>query len=132
MYFPSKKDRWLRPLWWGCIIVCFLPLLFREDFIFLVFTIPLAILLIWSWFTTGYIVKETDLIVKSGPLTKGISIHDIKKVTVTKNPFASPALSVERLGIIYGDARDIIFISPFQKEEFIRLLTKINPKIQIS
>ncbi|CAM4249812.1 hypothetical protein BAMA_06620 [Bacillus manliponensis] len=132
MYFPSKKDRWLCPLWWGCIIVCFLPLLFREDFIFLVFTIPLGILLIWSWFTTGYTVKEADLIVKSGPLTKGISILDIKKITKTKNPFASPALSVERLEILYGDTNEVIFISPFQKEEFIRLLMKVNPKIRVS
>lgn len=132
MYFPTKKDNWLWPLWWGCIVICLLPLLFRESFIFLIFTIPLAILLIWSWFTTGYTVKGTDLIVKSGPLTKGISIYEIKKVSRTKNLFASPALSVERLEIMYGDAHKVIFISPFQTEEFIRLLMKVNPKIQIS
>lgn len=131
MYFPSKKDIWLWPIWWGCIIVCFLPLLFRADFIFLTFTIPLAILLIWSWFTTGYTVREAELIVQSGPLTKSISLHEIKKITKTKNPFTSPALSSDRLEIMYGDVYEVILISPFQKEEFIHLLVEINPKIQI-
>lgn len=40
--------------------------------------------------------------VQSGPFKSSISSNDIEKVRKTKNPFTAPALSIDRLEILYG------------------------------
>ncbi|CAG9612365.1 hypothetical protein BACCIP111899_01538 [Bacillus rhizoplanae] len=131
MYFPSKKDLWLYPIYFGCIIACFVPLFIRRDYEVLFFTIPFAILLVWSWFTTGYKVNNDLLIIQNGPIKKRVSIKDIKKITQTKNPLASPALSIDRLEIIYGSDFGMALVSPKDKQKFVSLLRSINPKIEV-
>lgn len=130
MYFPSKKDVWLYPIYWGSIIACFAPIFVGSDFEALFFTIPLAILLGWMWFTTGYEVTNEYLIVRSGPIKKKIRLNDIKKISKTRNPLSSPALSLDRLEIIYGQF-GIAIISPKDKLKFITLLKNIHSKIEV-
>ncbi|WP_374967277.1 PH domain-containing protein [Lysinibacillus sp. RS5] len=132
MYFPSKKDLWLYPINWGCIIACFTPIFIGRDFEVLFFTIPLAILLVLSWFTTGYKVNNELLIIQNGPIKKKISIKDIKKISKTKNPLASSALSIDRLEIIYGSDFAMALVSPKDKQKFASLLKSINPQIEVN
>lgn len=131
MYFPSKKDSWLAVVNWGCILVCFLPLFIGRDYIVLIFTIPLAVFLGWGWFTTGYAVRDEVLIIQSGPIRKQISIKDIKKITRTKSPLSSYALSLDRLEIIYDSGFGLALVSPKDQREFASLLKSINPQIEL-
>lgn len=129
MYFPSKKDIWLFPFYWGSIIVCFIPLFIQRDYWALLLTIPFAILLIWIWFTTGYTVNDEQLIINGGPFKVKIPIQDIRKISQTKNLLSSLALSIDRLEISYGSDFSMALISPKDKHEFISSLKTINPQI---
>lgn len=131
MYFPSKKDWWMYIINWGCIIACFTPLFAGRDYGALFFTSPLAILVGWSWFATGYTINKEVLIIKSGPIKKKIYIKDVKKITQTRNPLASYALSMDRLEIIYDSDFKMALVSPKDKQKFTAVLNSINPQIKI-
>ncbi|ALC91608.1 hypothetical protein AM500_18820 [Bacillus sp. FJAT-18017] len=133
MYFPSKKDIWLYPIYWCCIVVCFTPLLIGEDYGALFFLRPLAILLGWCWFTTGYKVSEETLIIQYGPIKKKIPIKDIRRIRKSKNPLSAPALSLDRLEISYGSGYGfgMALISPKDKQSFVSLLKSKNPQIEV-
>ena len=131
MYFPSKKDLWVYLVIWVCVIACLTPIFIGRDFEVLFFTIPLAILLIWALFTTGYKVNDELLIIQNGPIKKKILIKDIKKISKTKNPLASSALSIDRLEITYGSKFEMELVSPKDKQKFTSLLKSINSQIEV-
>ncbi|ETT76818.1 PH domain-containing protein [Bacillus mycoides] len=130
MEFPSKKDVWLYPIFFVVIGAWFAPIFAGREYFLLFFTIPLAILFSWSWFSTKYIVKEEIIMITSGPVKKRIFIRDIKRISNTKNPIAAYALSFDRLEIVYGSYETEI-ISPKNKEQFINLVKSKNPHIEI-
>ncbi|EMI9086966.1 MULTISPECIES: PH domain-containing protein [Bacillus] len=127
MEFPSKKDIWLYPIFFVVIGACFAPIFVGREHFLLFFTIPLAILFIWSWFSTKYIVGEEAIIIKSGLVKKRIFIRNIKQISNTKNPIAAHALSFDRIEIVYG-AHKTEIISPKDKEQFISHVKNKNPK----
>ncbi|MGW5980210.1 PH domain-containing protein [Bacillus mycoides] len=127
MEFPSKKDVWLYPILCIVVGVCFAPIFAGSEYFLLFFTIPLAILFIWSWFSTKYIVGEETITIRSGFVKKCIFTRDIKQISSTKNPLAAYALSFDRLEIVYGSYETEI-ISPKNKEQFINLVKSKNPK----
>lgn len=127
MEFPSKKDVWLYPILCIVVGVCFAPIFAGSEYFLLFFTIPLAILFIWSWFSTKYIVGEETITIRSDFVKKCIFIRDIKQISSTKNPLAAYALSFDRLEIVYGSYETEI-ISPKNKEQFINLVKSKNPK----
>ena len=129
MEFPSKKDVWLYPILCIVVGVCFAPIFAGSEYFLLFFTIPLAILFIWSWFSTKYIVREETITIRSGFVKKRIFIRDIKRISNTKNPIAAHALSFDRLEIIYG-SHETEIISPKDKEQFISLVTSKNSHIE--
>ena len=59
-----------------------------------------------------------------------IPIQSIHKVYRTRMPLSSPALSLDRIGVVYNKY-DEIFISPKEREEFIKELLKVNPNIEV-
>lgn len=130
MTFPSKKDAWLYPISFVVIGACFAPIFAGREYFLLFFTIPLAIVFIWSWFSTQYIVEEEMVIIRSGFIKKRIFIQDIKCISNTKNPIAAHALSFDRLEIVYGLHKTEV-ISPKGKEQFINLVKSKNPHIEI-
>lgn len=128
--FPSKKDAWLYPIFFIILGACFAPIFAGREYFLLFFTIPLAIVFIWSWFSTKYIVGEETITIRSGLVKKCIFIRDIKQISNTKNPIAAHALSFDRLEIVYGVHKTEI-ISPKDKEQFINLVKSKNPHIEI-
>ncbi|MEF7657695.1 MULTISPECIES: PH domain-containing protein [Bacillus cereus group] len=130
MEFPSKKDVSLYPIFFVVIGACFAPLFAGREYFLLFFTIPLAILFMWSWFSTKYIVGEETITIRSGFVNKSILIRDIKQISNTKNPIAAYALSFDRLEIVYG-AHQTEIISPKDKEQFISHVKNKNPHIEI-
>ncbi|MBO1626044.1 PH domain-containing protein [Bacillus arachidis] len=132
MYFPSKKDAWIYSIYLAGVAACFAPFLAGGDYFLLFFTIPFAILLIWSWFTTGYTVEDEQIIIRYGLRKKRISIKDIRKISKTKNPLAAPALSFDRLEILYGSQFETELISPRDTQRFIFLIKSIHPQIEVA
>ena len=66
---------------------------------------------------TYYEITDTELRVRSFFFKWNIPIDTIKKIFPTNNMRSSPALSLDRLMIIYGDEEKIM-ISPENKNEF--------------
>ena len=78
--------------------------------------LPVSILM----FTT-YTITNNSLRIRSGFFRWEIPIHNITGVKTTNDPSSSPALSLDRIRIEYGQAESVT-ISPVNKEEFIRNL----------
>jgi hypothetical protein len=81
------------------------------------------------WFNMHYILDENELIVRLGGFGKGkrIAYSDITSIEETRCPLASAALSLDRIEIKFrigktGSVIDVIYISPKEKQEFLRLL----------
>lgn len=83
----------------------------------------LILLLLW---TIKYKIEDATLTVW---LTK-IEIKNIRKIYKTRNLLSSPALSIDRIAIVYNKY-DEILISPKDKVQFVEDLLKINPDIEI-
>lgn len=78
---------------------------------------------IWLYASTRYIVTDSDLKIISGPFSWVIPIQSIVSIQETQSASASPALSFDRLEIIYGEDKAII-VSPLDKAKFIQKLGK--------
>jgi uncharacterized membrane protein YdbT with pleckstrin-like domain len=76
---------------------------------------------LWIFSTTRYELSRESLIVRSGPFRWNIPVADITTVTPTRNPLSSPALSLDRLRIEYGQGR-VVMISPSDRHSFVRAL----------
>ncbi|HIV74974.1 MAG TPA: PH domain-containing protein [Candidatus Pseudogracilibacillus intestinigallinarum] len=141
MYFSSKKDIWFSFIIWGIILLIILIYIFGGEPIgrqlvtyksipgYIISALILTLLL-WIWFGTGYRIEGKFLKVRHGPLNCKIKIKEIKKIRRTNNPFIAPALSVDRLEILFGKY-DVINISPKSESEFINSLLIVNPNIQL-
>ena len=59
-----------------------------------------------------------------------IDIKSIKRIYATNNPLSSPALSLDRIAVVYN-TYDEILISPKERKAFVEELLKINPNIEV-
>lgn len=75
--------------------------------------------------STTYRITDASLRIRSGPFKWEIRIQDISKVTPTTDPVSSPALSLDRIRIDYGQAKSVL-ISPVKKEDFLRDLRQLG------
>lgn len=71
---------------------------------------------------TYYAIDGKMLRIVSGPLTWRVPIDEISSIERTRCPLSSPALSLDRLRIRYGNKS--ILISPAHRDRFIRALGK--------
>jgi hypothetical protein len=85
-----------------------------------------ACLPLWLLTTTRYILSSTGLIVRSGPLRWDVRLERITHIERTSSHLAAPALSTDRLRIVYGPGQSIM-ISPRNREEFLRDLDARRP-----
>ena len=76
-------------------------------------------------FTLRYTIDGNRLIVRSGPLRWRIPISEITAITETRDPISSPALSINRLRIEYGNKKSVL-ISPRDKDAFLRQIEAIR------
>jgi len=73
----------------------------------------------WSLLMTRYTLTDEALLVRSGPFARRIALIDVAGIAATRDVGSSPALSLDRLRIEYGDARALM-ISPAEKDRFVR------------
>jgi len=77
----------------------------------------------WLYWTTRYSISGDFLLVKSGPFSWVIPIEDITSIESTRNAMSSPAFSLDRLLIRYGNNAQLM-ISPKDKTHFMAELKK--------
>lgn len=93
--------------------------------------LPVYILFLYLNLSTKYTITEAGILeVKCGFFyNKRFDIHKIKSISKNGNLISSPAPSLDRIELTYGNF-EVIVISPEDKNEFARELTIVNPKIE--
>jgi len=124
--YKSKIDWWL-------IIVIFIVFCYPmiEGFLskdYVMFSVSFGVLtLVFLMFKSiKYKIDGENLQV----WWKKIDIKSIKKIYATNNPLSSPALSLDRIAVVYNQV-DEILISPKERKAFVEELLKINPNIEV-
>lgn len=130
MKFVSKKDWWIFFILFGAIIALYTILLINMDIYIALSCIPVSLLILWFWFTTFYVITDTKLVIRSAFIHINISVYDIQSIQKTTNILSSPALSLDRLKIVY-DSEKSVLISPKNRGEFLEELLKLNPSIEV-
>ena len=127
--FKSRVDRWLLILLVASIVIDIAAIVFvvvtvREP-VTLALTITLlaatAVLIASILVGTHYTVDREQLRIVSGPFRFRVRLDEIKSVKATRNPLSSPALSLQRLMIYYGNNRKIM-VSPAEQAGFLRAI----------
>lgn len=132
--FYSKVDAFFMVAiglaWLVCIGV--ILLVYRQikaRFIVFLVTLPTTALLfplpLWILLTTKYTIIGSTLNIHSGPVNFDIDIKSIQSITPTRNGRSSPALSLDRLEITYGDGRSVL-VSPKDPVLFVKRLDAIK------
>lgn len=127
--FKSKIDRWLIVLLIIVIIVeawafGVAAIQARDPLLttgFILLAIAVIGLIVWLMVGTHYTVDGNLLRIVSGPFRWKVPVDQITSVEATKNPLSSPALSLDRLRIRYGEKRRIM-ISPADKAGFLKAI----------
>ena len=126
-WYSSKMDAWL-----GAILV-FAPVFAAVVAVYATYRAgwaavavgllsPVFMLLIYGGlvFPMRYGIGERELVVRFGLVRMRIPLVDIREVAPTRKPLSSPALSLDRLRIRYGDAAlRAVMISPADRESFL-------------
>ncbi|HRG19028.1 MAG TPA: PH domain-containing protein [Flavobacterium lutivivi] len=124
--YKSKVDWWLIAV----VLIAFgYPIvdgILSKEYVLSAVFIVLLVLFYFLAKSIQYKIDGENLIIWR---TK-IPIQSIYKVYRTRMPLSSPALSLDRIGIVYNKY-DEIFISPKEREEFIKELLKVNPTIEV-
>ena len=96
--------------------------------IILLFT---AAFIVHLFLTTYYILEGNILRIRCGFLYNSqIDISSIRQISETNNPLSSPATSLDRLEIRYGQS-NMVLISPREKQAFIREIQALNPGVKV-
>ncbi|HEY2773132.1 MAG TPA: PH domain-containing protein [Candidatus Binatia bacterium] len=82
----------------------------------------------WLIVSTRYTLTDEELRIRSGPFRWTIALRSIRRVTPTRNPLSSPALSLDRLRIDY-DGRSIM-ISPLYRGRFVDELKERGVRLE--
>ena len=129
MRFPSKVDSWLIPVIFismAGMITALIVVMIEETpwpvrTMVVVVTVLVTFLLFSVFKNTYYQVADGNLRVVSGPFKWTIPLSDITEIKPTRNPLSSPALSLDRLKVTYGQ-RKFVLISPADKIGFLRAI----------
>lgn len=122
-WYPSKVDWWLAVILAATPVVMLVAtLLGPEDgrWAGLVGTLVIAAVYLGLVFPTRYGIDRTQLTIRHGLFTKRIELARITEVTPTRSPLSSPALSLDRLKIRWGEGLfGAVMISPARRREFL-------------
>lgn len=93
--------------------------------------IVVLVFCVYLTISTEYIVMDSGILnVKCGVFyNKDFDVHKIKSISKSTNLVSSPAPSLDRIELKYGQF-DVLVISPKDKVEFAKELVRINSKIE--
>lgn len=118
--YRSKLDVWLALFMAsGLLLPVIVALVIGEGLlIMLIICGAAALFSIWLYFATQYRVTAAQVTVHAGLFKVQIPVDSIRAVKKTRNPLSSPAFSLDRLEITYGQNKTIM-ISPKDKNRFL-------------
>lgn len=79
----------------------------------------------WLMLNTRYRVDLVELTVTSGPFRWRIPLKDIESVEPSRSAISSPALSLDRLKIYYGNGKQLQ-VSPLDQQGFLEALGQLS------
>ena len=125
--YKSKIDWWLIVL-----LLCVFGYPIVDGIMMKEYTLSITFLVILLlvgllFYSIQYKIEGENLIIWKNK----IDIKTITRVYKTRNPLSSPALSLDRIAIVYNKF-DEILISPKDREDFIKELLKVNPNIEVA
>lgn len=107
--YKSKVDTWLGVVLVGVMVGClvaFFVSVRSGDAAAVLAALPILVIGAglpgWLLASTHYTLGDTALSVRSGPFRWEVPIKAIRDITPTSSPLSSPALSLDRLRIDYG------------------------------
>jgi hypothetical protein len=124
-WYPSKVD------WWLAILLAVGPLACVAALVGAVVAgggaivawagaLFIAAIYLGLVFPMRYGIEGDALVVRHGVVRQRIPLKDISEVAPTRNPLSSPALSLDRLAIRFGEGFfKSAMISPAAKAEFL-------------
>lgn len=125
--YKSKVDWWLMVVVYGVFIYPIYDGIRSKEYLLSAFFLVIFSLISLLFYSIQYKIDGENLIIWR---TK-IDIKTIRKVYKTNNPLSSPALSLDRIAVVYNKY-DEILISPKERKQFIQELLKINPAIEVN
>ena len=128
--YKSKIDWWLGLVLVYPIFRCIQSIIEGEWYGYLGLLLTLLLIVFISK-STRYIISEHHLIVKCMFIVNDkIEISKIRKIEKTNSILSSPALSLDRIAVFYNKY-DEVYLSPKDRDNFIKDLLEINPTIEI-
>lgn len=129
--FKSKIGWWYHLLVIVLAILCVVSVLHHNK-VAIVASLVASMLVLHVFFNTYYVVTASGmLLVRCGFFPKKeIAIVDIEALQPTILPVFSYSLSLDRI-IVWKEGRMWMLISPQNEKEFVKLLKKFNPEIEI-
>ena len=127
MKFKSKIDWWFHLVVVVFIMVPILSFFLSSYALILligtVFAVLCILIVLPMYFFTYYTLGDTSFLIRGGLYYKRIPYKNIERLTETRFPWSScTALSYDRIEILYTNGLGVIYISPKDKQEFIKQL----------
>ncbi|MGX5690372.1 PH domain-containing protein [Arcticibacter tournemirensis] len=140
MKFKSDTDILFDVFIFGPVLILLIPLSeiiknIDDKSAILTLVIILAVIsfLLWARFGTYYVIKESQLLYRCGPIRGSIDIQSVHSLTKNKTLWLGTKPALARKGIILKyNKYDDIYISPKNKDQFIAELLKRNNNIQVT
>jgi len=126
--YKSKVDLWLIWMLVGIVLVfpLGLTLIIGEGFsLMLVICGFMMAFIAWSCFVTRYQVEPESIYIYSGCFKVHVPVDMITSIKNTRYAISSPAWSLDRLEINYGNNKSVL-ISPKDKSGFLRDIGWLN------
>lgn len=83
----------------------------------------------WIFLSTEYIVSDSGVLVRSGPVRRWIDPKLVERVRPVRTLLSAPALSRDRLEISGGFGA--IVVSPRDQAGFVRALRRVAPRVRL-
>jgi hypothetical protein len=96
-------------------------------------TAPVIVALVYGvvGFPIRYVISEDTLTVRHGLMRSRVRLQDITRVTPSRNPLSSPALSLDRIRIDHRRGRGFMLVSPSDRAGFAAAIRARNPLAEI-
>lgn len=124
--YRSKIDWWLMLLVYGAFVFPIVEGIRKKEYFLSVIFVGIILVISCLFYTVQYKIEGENLFIWR---TK-IEIKSIRKIYKTRNPLSSPALSIDRIAIVYNKF-DEVLISPADRAAFVQELVAVNPAIEV-
>ena len=138
--FLSTKNTFTVVILW-CLVLFLLSMLvinsLKENIPIIPFVIISLVtaLLLWVLLDTRYVIKNNNLLYRSGPFRGRIDITKINKIRSHSGLYVpvmmKPALDTKGFIVTYNKF-DEVFISPKKADVFLKEVLKINSNIEVA